>query len=50
MQDQSGTKNMSDVTIKTIKGEYDTSSFTKQQIRKYKRYEKDIFHEILMSY
>ena len=31
-------KNMSDLTIKVIKGIYNTKSLTKEQIRKYKRY------------
>ena len=31
-------KNLSDLTIKVIKGIYNTKNLTKEQIRKYKRY------------
>ena len=33
-----GVKNMSDLTIKSIKGIYDTKTLTNEQIRKYKGY------------
>ena len=37
---------MSDLTIKAIKGNYDTEAPTKEQTRKYKRYGKEFIDDI----
>ena len=37
MQDKLGIKNMSDLTIKAIKGIYDAETLTKEQIRKHEK-------------
>ena len=45
-----GLKNMSDLTIKAIKGNYDTEAPTKERTRKYKRYGKEFIDDITGIY
>ena len=42
IQDNFGVRNTSDLTIKAIKGIYDTETSAKEQIKKYKRYGKEL--------
>ena len=42
IQDKLGDKNVSDLVIRAIKGIYNTKNFTKEQIRKYIRYGKEL--------
>ena len=44
-QDKLGVKNMYDTTIKAFEGIYQTKSPTKQQIKKYKRSERDFVND-----
>ena len=41
IQDKSGVRNMTDLTIKAIKSIYDTETPSKEHIKKYKRYGKE---------
>ena len=50
IQNELGVKNMSDLTIKTIKGIYDTESPTKKQIKKYKRYRNEFIADLTSTY
>ena len=43
-------KNMSDLTVKAIKGTYNTETHTKEQIKKYKRYGKEIMADLAGIY
>ena len=40
IQDKLGVKNMSDMTIKSIKSIYNTKNLTEEQIKKHKRWKR----------
>ena len=50
IQDKLDFKNMSDLTIKAIKGIYNTETPTKGQTRKYRRYRKDFILDLIGIY
>ena len=50
IQDKLGAKNMSDLTIKEIKGIYNTKTPTYKPIRRYKRYGKELIADLAEIY
>ena len=50
IQDKLGVKSMSDLTIKEIKGIYETKTPTKEKIRRYKKYIKEYSFDLTDIY
>ena len=50
IEDKLGVKNISDLTIKAIKGIFDTEILTKEQAEKYKRYGKEFIDDLTGIY